>query len=163
MNLVLDPVLEVFNPKRPLKVGKKHHAYIAAPFFNPNQITRVALVENILEKHGFTYFSPRKVFVCPPDAPEEVRRRTFEGNHQGILDAEFLIAITDDKDMGTIWEAGVAYQANIPIIYVAFTLGKDQMFNLMLAESAYAVARTPEQLEEILLTGKPLKYIGKIE
>lgn len=141
---------------------KKHHCYIAAPFFNPDQITRVALVETLLEKHGFTYFSPRKQSAIGPISNPEVRKKAFMMNVDGIEDAEFLIAITDGKDMGTVFEAGHAYCAGIPIIYVAFTLGKDGMFNLMLSESGKAACRTVEELEAAIL-GEEIYYEGLIE
>lgn len=147
---------------RELKPGKKHHVYIAAPFFNPDQITRVALVETLLEKHGFTYFSPRKQSAIGPISSPDVRKKAFEMNVQGIEEAEFLIAITDGKDMGTIFEAGHAFASNIPVIYVAFTLGKDGMFNLMLAESGIAACRTVEELEAAIL-GQEIYYEGLIE
>jgi nucleoside 2-deoxyribosyltransferase len=142
--------------------GKKHHCYIAAPFFNPDQITRVALVETLLEKHGFTYFSPRKQSAIGPISSPEVRKHAFKQNVDGIEEAEFLIAVTDGKDMGTIFEAGHAYASGIPVIYVAFTIGKDGMFNLMLAESGKAACRTVEELEAALL-GEEIYYEGLIE
>lgn len=145
-----------------LKAGKKHHFYLASPFFSPDQITRVALVETLLEKHGFTYFSPRKQSAIGPIADPEVRKKAFQMNVNGIEDAEMVIAITDGKDVGTIFEAGHAFASNIPIIYVAFTLGKDGMFNLMLAESSVATATTVEDLEEAIL-GKEIYYEGLIE
>lgn len=145
-----------------LNPGKKHHVYIAAPFFNPDQITRVALVETLLEKHGLTYFSPRKQSAIGPISSPEVRKKSFDLNVQGIEEAEFLIAITDGKDMGTIFEAGHAYASNIPVIYVAFTIGKDGMFNLMLAESGKAACRTVEELEAAIL-GEDIYYEGLIE
>ena len=148
--------------QKPLSEGKKHHCYIAAPFFNPDQITRVALVETLLEKHGFTYFSPRKQSAIGSIADEAVRKKAFQMNVDGIEDAEFLVAITDGKDMGTIFEAGHAYASDIPIIYVAFTLGKDGMFNLMLSESGRAACRTVEELEAAML-GREIYYQGLIE
>lgn len=148
--------------KRPLSVNKKHHVYIASPFFTPDHLTRVALVEQMLEKLGYTYFSPRKELVCPPTATEKQRRDTFQGNHDGILNAEMVIAITDGKDVGTIWEMGVAYQANVPVVGVALTLGQAP-FNLMLSESCTTTARTPEELEEFLVSGKSIYYQGEIE
>lgn len=149
-------------PTKTLQESKKHHCYIAAPFFNPDQITRVALVETLLEKHGFTYFSPRKQSAIGPISDHDVRKAAFKMNVDGIDDAEFLIAITDGKDMGTVFEAGHAYATNIPIIYVAFTLGKDGMFNLMLSESGVAACRTVEELEAAML-GKEIYYEGFIE
>lgn len=147
---------------RPLKKGKKHHTYIAAPFFNPNQVTRVALVETLLEKHGFTYFSPRKQSAIGPISSPEVRKKSFDMNIIGIEESEFIIAITDDKDVGTVFEAGHAYASDIPIIYVAFTLGEDGLFNLMLAESSVATATTVEDLEKAIL-GEEIYYEGLIE
>ena len=142
---------------------KKYNCYIASPFFNENQVTRVALVEAILEKLGLTYFSPRKDSACENIHDSENRKKVFKLNHESIKNSDFVIAITDDKDTGTIWEAGCAFSENIPVIYVAFTLKEDQLFNLMLAESGYAVARNKEQLEHILLTGEKIKYCGLIE
>ena len=147
---------------RALPLGKKHSVYLASPFFRPDQIERVELVEKLLEKYGYSYFSPRKELVCPPNATEEVRKKTFEGNHNGILNAEMVIAITDGKDVGTIWEMGVAYQANIPVIGVAFTLG-DNPFNLMLSESCFTTVKTPEELEDFLINNTRIYYQGEIE
>lgn len=147
---------------KPISKNKKQHVYIAAPFFNPNQITRVALVETLLEKHGFTYFSPRKQSAIGPISSPEVRKKSFDMNINGIEESEFVIAITDDKDVGTVFEAGHAYASGIPIIYVAFTLGEDGLFNLMLAESSVATATTVEDLERAIL-GEEIYYEGLIE
>ena len=147
---------------KPLKEGKKHHVYIAAPFFNPDQITRVQAIEYLLEKHGFTYFSPRKEVVCPPTATNEQRREAFLSNDRGIREAEFLIAITDDKDVGTMWEMGLAYAVETPVVGVALTLG-NAPFNLMLAESCETTCRTLDEVEQYLTSGKKNYYQGEIE
>lgn len=149
--------------KELLSRGKKQHVYIASPFFNQDQVTRVALVETLLEKLGLSYFSPRKDSACENIHDPEARKRVFKLNEENISNSEFVIAITDDKDTGTIWEAGCAFSRDIPVIYVAFTLKDNQLFNLMLAESGYAVCRNKEQLEEVLTTGKSLMYTGLIE
>lgn len=143
-------------------INKKYDFYIAAPFFNPDQITRVALVETMLEKYGLTYFSPRKDSACENIHDPEVRKRVFELNHNSILASKGVIAITDGKDPGTIWEAGFAYANNIPVIYIAFTLGKDGQFNLMLAESGVAACRTVEELKAAI-DGKAIYFKGEIE
>ncbi|WP_353856827.1 nucleoside 2-deoxyribosyltransferase [Bacillus sp. Bos-x628] len=147
---------------KPLAPGKQQHVYIAAPFFKADQITRVALVETLLEKHDLTYFSPRKQSAIGPISSPEVRKKSFEMNIRGIEESELVIAITDDKDMGTIFEAGHAYASGVPIIYVAFTLGQDGMFNLMLAESGKAACKTIEELEAAIL-GQEIYYEGLIE
>ena len=149
--------------KKTLSEGKKHNVYIASPFFNADQNTRVDLVETLLEKHGLSYFSPRKDSACEDIHNPEVRKKVFELNCSSIRNAEFVIAITDGKDTGTMIEVGMAYEMGIPVIGVAFTLGKDQLFNLMIAEACYAVARTKEELEKILITGEKIEYKGLIE
>lgn len=148
--------------KRTLPLGKKHNVYLASPFFNPEQLERVEMIENLMEEHGYTYFSPRQELVCPPTATEEQRRTTFQGNHNGILNAEMVLAVTDGKDVGTIWEMGVAFEAGVPVVGIALTLG-DKPFNLMLSESCYTTIRTKEELEEFLKTNKATYYQGEIE
>ena len=149
--------------KKTLSEGKKHHVYIASPFFNPNQVTRVELVETLLEKLGISYFSPRKHSQLGDIQNPEERAKIFALNEESISAAEFVIAITDDKDTGTIWEAGCAFARNIPVVYVAFSLLPPQSFNLMLSESGYAVCRNKEQLEHVLTTGESIKYNGLSE
>ena len=56
--------------------------------------------------------------------------------------------------MGTIWEAGVAYQSKKPIIYYAETLG-DKPFNLMLAMTG-KVAKNENEL--LMLLNQDLKF-----
>ena len=128
-------------------INKKYDFYIAAPFFNPDQITRVELVKSLLENKGLTYFSPKDDSAVENINDPENRKRVFTLNHESISASKGVIAITDGKDPGTIWEAGFAYANNIPVIYIAFTLGKDGQFNLMLAESGVAACRTVEELK----------------
>lgn len=73
-----------------------------------------------------------------------------------------VIAITDGKDVGTIWEMGVAYEAGVPVIGVALTLG-DNPFNLMLSESCFTTIRTIDELEKFLDTNEAVYYQGEIE
>lgn len=141
---------------------KKHNVYLASPFFNPAQLERVIDVETLLEKYNMTYFSPRKELVCPPNASAEVRKNTFENNVKGILEADMVIAITDDKDPGTLFEMGMAYAFGVPVIGVALTLG-DRPFNLMLAESCKSTCRTMEELNQTLKDGQEFYYQGEIE
>lgn len=151
------------NTTQILNEGKTHHVYIASPFFNENQLTRVELVETLLEKHGLTYFSPRKDSACENIHDPEVRKRVFELNVENIKNAEFVIAITDDKDTGTMIELGIAYSLGIPVIGVAFTLKEGQLYNLMIAEACYSTARNKTELEKILVEGATIEYKGLIE
>ena len=142
--------------------NKKYDFYIAAPFFNNDQITRVELVKSLLENKGLTYFSPKDDSAVENINDPENRKRVFALNHESISASKGVIAITDGKDPGTIWEAGFAYANNIPVIYIAFTLGKDGQFNLMLAESGVAACRTVEELKAAI-DGKTIYFEGEIE
>ena len=140
---------------------KKYDYYIAAPFFNPDQITRVELVKSILDSKGLTYFSPKDDSAVSNINDPDQRKRVFALNHESISASRSVIAITDGKDPGTIWEAGFAFAKDIPVIYVAFTLG-NAPFNLMLAESGVAACRTAEELKAAI-DGNIIYYKGDIE
>lgn len=142
--------------------SKKHQVYLASPWFTPDQAERLTNMENLLDRLGVTYFSPRKNIVCPPTATAEQRKAAFKQNEDGIQQAELVLAITDTKDVGTIWEMGYAHGINVPVIGVALTLG-DAPFNLMLAESCLTTCRTMEEVEEFFTTGKTNYYQGEIE
>lgn len=139
---------------------KKYDFYIAAPFFNDEQNARVDLVEKLLEERGLTYFSPRRDSAVADINVEAQRKRVFKLNCDSILKSRGVIAITDGKDVGTIFEAGYAFANGIPITYVAFTLG-DAPFNLMLSESGNA-CKTKEELE-LAIDGNIIYYQGEIE
>ena len=140
---------------------KSYDFYIAAPFFSPEQVMRVELVENMLKAKGLTFFSPRTDSAVADINNPENRKKVFALNHESILKSNGVIAITDGKDPGTIWEAGYAYAKDIPVIYIAFTLGHAQ-FNLMLAESGKAACRTKEELSAAI-DGQEIYFQGNIE
>lgn len=140
--------------------------YIAAPFFSNEQIERVEFIKAVLDKQKISYFSPMDVFVCPPDAPPEVRADIFKGNVQAMDACDYMICVTDGKDMGSIWEAGYTYAIGCPILYFCETLPEGAPFNLMMAESAYRVITSREQLESLELYPGGFefeKYGGNIE
>ena len=126
--------------------------YLASGWFNPIQAEELTRLENIFDTRSnyFELASPRRIFVCPPDAPKEVQLETFEGNLHHIKTADFLLVNTRDKDIGTIWEAGYAHACEIPIVYFCAGLPEGAKFNLMLARSGIKVCTSFEQLEEYL-------------
>ena len=126
--------------------------YLASGWFNPAQDQELSMLESIFDKREehFKLSSPRRIFVCPPDAPRSVQDETFEGNLAHIKNADFLVVNTRDKDIGTIWEAGFAHASNIPIIYFCAGLPEGAKFNLMLARSGIKVCTSFEQLEDYL-------------
>ena len=125
--------------------------YLAAGWFNPVQAEELTRLEEICDSRKWMEVaSPRRIFVCPPNAPKHVQDETFEGNLHHIETADFLIVNTRDKDIGTIWEAGYAFANNVPIVYFCNGLPEGAKFNLMLARSGVKVCTTFDQLEDYL-------------
>ena len=126
--------------------------YLASGWFNPVQAEELTNLETIFDSRSdyFELASPRRIFVCPPNAPKEVQDETFSGNLHHIETSDFLLVNTRDKDIGTIWEAGYAYAFKKPIIYFCAGLPEGAKFNLMLARSGIKVCTSFEQLEDYL-------------
>lgn len=124
--------------------------YIAAPFFNEKQIKRVEKVEFLLECLHLDYFSPRKESNLLFEKDKSTKGLpTFELNIKKIKKATKVIVITNDKDTGTLFEAGFAFSLKKPIYYLYETTEKGN-FNIMLAHSGIA-STSIEDLEEALL------------
>ena len=125
--------------------------YLASGWFNPTQAEELTRLEEICDRRSWIDLaSPRRIFVCPPDAPKETQDETFEGNLHHIKTADFLIVNTRDKDIGTIWEAGYAFANEVPIIYFCQGLPEGAKFNLMLARSGEKVCTSFDQLSDYL-------------
>ena len=126
--------------------------YLASGWFNPTQAEELTRLEKIFDDRAehFELASPRRIFVCPPNAPKEVQDETFSGNLHHIETSDFLLVNTRDKDIGTIWEAGYAYAHKRPIVYFCAGLPEGAKFNLMLARSGIKVCTSFEELENYL-------------
>ena len=112
--------------------------YLASPFFKGSQIQREEAVKNALRNEGYTVYSPRENGILTPDATDEVRTKIFKDNCEAIQKSHRILAITDEKDIGTIWEAGYAYGIGKEIVYYAETLGNNP-FNVMLGKSGIGI------------------------
>ncbi len=145
--------------------------YFAAPFFTPEQIEREEWLIYMLRMAGFDVFSPRENILLSPNATQEEREKAFRDNIHEINNSDLVFAVTDGKDMGTIWEAGYAYGVNKPIVYYNETLGPEGKFNVMLAQSGCLTIlgrdgfSAGEVRGKILdaLNGKFTSYAGAIE
>lgn len=133
-----------------MSIFKGSSVYLASGWFTPEASKDVDELEKILDSKGFDVFSPRREFVCPPTATKEVQEATFKGNIKHIHGANWVLVNTRDKDMGTIFEAGVAYENGAKIVYYCKGLPEGAMFNLMLSRSGIKVCTSPEQLEDYL-------------
>lgn len=121
--------------------------YLASPFFKDTQIQREEDVKNALRNEGYTVYSPRENGVLTPDATDEVRTKIFKENCEAIQKSHRILAITDEKDIGTIWEAGYAYGIGKEIVYYAETLGNNP-FNVMLGKSGIGIFTNYNDLGE---------------
>lgn len=112
--------------------------YIAGPFFNDEQVQVVRRVEEMLKERKIDYFSPRSEGVLL-DLSEEERQAAkhdiYAKNVEMICECDHMIAIIDDRDIGTIWEMGYATALNIPVTTLS---NQDYGLNVMLAESVKA-------------------------
>lgn len=120
------------------RLNFKYDFYLASPFFNKEQIEREENIKQTLRLEGYTVYSPRENGVLTPDATSEVRTKIFNENCEAIQNSCRVLAITDGKDIGTIWEAGYAYGIGKEIVYYAETLNGNP-FNVMLGKSGIGV------------------------
>ena len=134
-----------------MAIQNKRKIYLAAGWFSPTQAEELTRLEEICDsREWIDLASPRRIFVCPPNALKETQDATFTGNLEHIEAADFLIVNTRDKDIGTIWEAGFAYASGVPIVYFCAGLPSGAKFNLMLARSGRKVCTSFEELEDYL-------------
>jgi nucleoside 2-deoxyribosyltransferase len=130
----------------------KKKVYLASGWFSPDQDRQLTKLEKIFDDRAewIELASPRRIFVCPPDASLEVQDEVFYGNMRHIKTADFVLVNTTYRDIGTIWEAGAAYALNRPIVYFCENLPEGAKFNLMLSRSGIKVCTSFEQLEDYL-------------
>jgi hypothetical protein len=140
--------------------------YFASPFFRPDQVEREERLKKHLRHLGYTVYSPKESCFLKSDADMSDRQMVFEDNCRAIRNSKAVFAVSDGKDMGTIWEAGYAFGIKKPILYYAETLG-DNPFNLMLAESGVGVFKSVEELTidtiENCKNNRRLEFEGAIE
>ena len=125
--------------------------YFAGGWFNPAQEEEHTRVGNFLERHkNLEVFNPRTAggdFKIGKET--EHMTQVLLNNCKAIDEADLVVAITDYKDMGTLWECGYAYAKQKPVIYYCETL-YNKPCNLMLAKTGM-VARDIDELENLLI------------
>lgn len=122
--------------------------YIASGWFNPTQRRQRDTIVEILTEFGFDFYSPEAEIVVSRNADAAERRKVFESNVAAILECDIVLVNTQDKDIGTIFEAGASWAYGKPILY--FCEGLSGPFNIMLAASGKDVATTFDEIRSIL-------------
>ena len=107
--------------------------YLAGPFFNEEQEERITFLENMLEMFNYDVFSPRKASRITPNCTSKDMIDTFNGNISHLEDADFILAVADNNDVGTMIESGYAFAIKKPVLY--FNETREKGPNLMLALS----------------------------
>lgn len=151
----------------------KNKIYFASPWFNKTQAEREERVKKKLRELGFDVWSPKDNNSLSPITDPKIRKAIFEANVKHMCDCEIIFAITDEKDMGTIWEAGFCcgirnnsnFKSSPIIVYYCETLGEG-MFNLMLAQSGDIVITKFEDIDrlpQLIMRGDKMAYAGCVE
>lgn len=147
--------------------------YLAGPWFYGDQPEKLSKVENCLDSYKeLKVFSPRRESLVKPDATHDDRKQSFMANVLNVYDADMIVALVDDSDKGTLFECGLAYAKDVPILYYS-ELANVKPFNLMLAESCTqlgyvtSVDALKNKIDEILRVGlenmQSEKFEGEIE
>lgn len=133
--------------------------YLAGPWFYGEQPQRLSRVEACLDSFPeLQVYSPRRETQLVPNSTKEHRRKVFLADVEHVTGADIVVALVDDSDKGTLFECGLAYANNIPILYYS-EYCEQKPFNLMLVESCeklgYAtnVKMLKERIEELLEKG----------
>ena len=66
---------------------------------------------------NYDVFSPRKASRITPNCTSKDMIDTFNGNVSHIDDADFVLAVADGNDTGTMFECGYAYAIKKPVLY----------------------------------------------
>lgn len=138
--------------------NKNMRVYCAGPFFNSQQLETMVAIENVVDSFDETsIFRPRngaasakklnKDIGAGKDPSAETRKQVFRDNVENIDDADLVVALIDDRDIGTIFEIGYAYAKGVPVM--TFT-DKGYGMNLMLAESVLAHCKGLGQLRHAM-------------
>lgn len=132
-----------------LTATKLATCYLASGWFNDAEEAARQDILKVLNENGISYFSPKDEIEVKPNATQEEQKKAFEADTEFIKRCDFVVASTVGKDLGTLMELGMAYAWGIPSI-VYFPNDKNLPVNIMLAQSAYAVASNYDELDKII-------------
>lgn len=145
-----------------------HKLYLASGWFTPSQAERQERIYNLLKIiPNLEIFNPKLQSNLTNQKDSDKFQTVLDNNINAISDADIIVAITDEKDIGTLWECGFACAKEKAIIYYAETLG-EKPFNLMLAKTGL-IAKNMSELKVLLedektyIRQKKYRYGGIIE
>lgn len=138
--------------------------YIAAPFFNDEELEHVKNIEKILEDRGHQMFSPRLNQLPQFEyASFEWRTNIFRNDINHLKWCDAVIAILGDNydDTGTAFEVGFAYAIGRPV-YLYNPTGN--IINLMITDAIHGYFETLDEVIDYDFELAPAKpYMKKIK
>ncbi len=90
-------------------------AYVSSGWFTDEQEDARQDILYAIDECGYDAYSPREDLLYVPG--ETKAADVFAENIRMINECDIVIASTAGKDMGTIFECGVAYSVGVPIVY----------------------------------------------
>ena len=125
--------------------------YIAAPFFNKEQVEVVEKIKSVLIDLNIPFFSPKDELgiVEGKLTTFDEREKVFRGNVSGMRSSKLSISVIDDFDKGVLWEMGFLFANHIPIIAYSNVLGRG--LNLMLQQSVIYFSNGFDDLKEKII------------
>lgn len=133
--------------------------YLAGPFFTPEQDKLIDEIDRTLTAWDYEVSSPKTYLRLSKNSPPEEISRCFRLNCEKMDEADWVFAVVDDYDTGTIWEAGYMFRAGKPIVWYSDVPGRT--LNVMLAEGAYSFINGLANISVDDLN-KPLKWHGNV-
>ncbi|WP_266082390.1 nucleoside 2-deoxyribosyltransferase [Haladaptatus caseinilyticus] len=134
--------------------------YFAGPLFNQAERDFNERVCNALEAEGYEVFLPQRdvgdigeleVMNQEDVTTEDVLQEIFEIDRQGVLDADIVTATLDGRvpSEGTVIEAAIAYEHDIPVIGLKTdrrVFAMDEPYNAMVFGVLDDIVETPDEL-----------------
>ncbi|WP_205728499.1 nucleoside 2-deoxyribosyltransferase [Bacillus wiedmannii] len=135
--------------------------YLASGWFNPNQERRVAEAEKVLRGLGMDVFSPREHQCEEAEfGSKEWRELVFDNDIEHIIEADFVFAIYDEMDAGTMMEIGYAYAIGRPVLIFN---EQEEVLNLMISDSLTAYFDNFESVKAYdFAVMKHIPYTGSV-
>jgi nucleoside 2-deoxyribosyltransferase len=131
------------------KKANKKNIYFAAPWFTDKAKALYNFCREVDslagDKNKYSIFYPMCMKECSPE-------EAFKNDVREVINCDILIALVDDRDVGTAWEIGMAYSLGKPIYLVGFDESTfEKRTNLMLAFSGKCF--TVDKLYKFLTCG----------
>lgn len=141
--------------------------YLASPFFNEEQITRIEMVEKALTNNPTVadFYSPRKHQEAENEEfTKPWAKEIYQRDIENIEAADAVLAVIDfegpNVDSGTAYEIGAAVAMGKPVVVFQ---QKGNTVNLMISESLHAYLKTGEEVENYDFKKMPTsEYNGDI-